>query len=444
MHRLAVILGVSAMLGGAGHALSATGSEAAPPVRQTLAPTADAYVASSAKRFNFGRSGSLLVGSRPQTRSYLRFDLSKLDAPVTQATLSLYARARSRGVAVRATGANWAERRITFANAPRPGRVVGRSRSSRAGRWVNVALNVTNLVGADGTVSLALTGRAARFASRETRAKRPRLSVIAIPPTLIAAGDIAYCGTPWDEATATLVNGIPGTVAALGDLAYESGTTAEFNACYQPSWGAFKARTKPAPGNHEYQTPGATGYFGYWGATAGNPSQGWYSYDLGGWHVVSLNSNCSDIGGCGVGSPQETWLRADLAANPARCTVAYWHHPRFSGGQVTNDLAVAPLWQALYDANADLVLTSHAHNYQRFAPQDAAGAADPARGLRQFVVGTGGHPTLHPVAGVANTEVMNNTTWGVLKLTLRNSGYDWQFIPVAGQTFTDSGTQACH
>jgi hypothetical protein len=160
--------------------------------------------------------------------------------------------------------------------------------------------------------------------------------------------------------------------------------------------------------------------------------------------VVSLNSNCASVGGCGAGSPQEVWLRADLAAHKATCTLAYWHHPRFSGGQVTSDIELAPFWQALYDANADLVLVGHAHNYQRFAPQNALGAADPARGLREFVVGTGGNPELHPVAAIANTEVVNNTTWGVLELTLRGKSYDWQFHPIAGQTFTDSGSQACH
>jgi hypothetical protein len=218
----------------------------------------------------------------------------------------------------------------------------------------------------------------------------------------------------------------------------------EFNRCYQPTWGQFKARTKPAPGNHEYRLDRtAAGYFAYWGAIAGNPAQGWYSYDLGGWHVVSLNSNCAYIGGCQAGSPEETWLRADLAAHPTTCTLAYWHHARFSGGEVLSDMGMQPLWQALYDNNADLILVGHAHNYQRFAPQDASGVADPARGLREFVVGTGGR-SFHGVAATANTEVMNNTTWGVLKLTLRNNGYDWKFIPVAGQTFTDSGTQACH
>ena len=295
----------------------------------------------------------------------------------------------------------------------------------------------------NGPVSFSVTG-VARLASREAGPDAARASIVdPVPGTLIAAGDIADCNSTGDEATAALVNNLSGTVAALGDLAYPNGTLAEFNNCYQPSWGRFKARTKPAPGNHEYNTLNASGYFGYWGAVAGNPAQGWYSYDLGGWHVVSLNSNCPAIGGCAIGSPEESWLRADLAAHPAKCTAAYWHHPRFSGGQVLNELDMQPLWQALYDANADLVLSGHAHNYQRFAPQDAVSNADPVRGIREFVVGTGGED--HQLVGaIPNTEVMNDTAFGVLELTLRPTSYDWQFLPVAGQTFTDSGSQACH
>jgi hypothetical protein len=441
LHRLVVIFGITAFLAGSGQALSSPARPSAPGLKFT--PSADAYVSSAARRRNFGRAKVLRIG--PSTRTYLRFTIGQLDAPVTHATLRLFTRSGTRGFTVRSAGANWSERRITYANAPRPGGLVTSAARQRAGRWI--ALDVTRLASfAKGskTVDFALKGAGTTFASRESGSRRPQLIVEATAPTLLAAGDIAYCGTPWDEATAAIVNGIPGTVAALGDLAYDNGTTAEFNACYQPSWGAFKARTKPAPGNHEYGTPGATGYYGYWGAAAGNPAQGWYSYDLGGWHVVSLNSNCPSIGGCGAGSPQEAWLRADLAAHPTRCTAAYWHHPRFSGGDVLSEPDMQPIWQALYDANADLVLTGHAHNYQRFAAQNAAGVADPVRGLREFVVGTGGHPVHHTVLPIANTEVTDATAWGVLKLTLRNSGYDWQFLPIAGQTFTDSGSQACH
>jgi hypothetical protein len=440
MHRPVVILGLFALLVCAGSASSASGARSA--AGTTFAPDADAYVTAAAPKRNFGRAKVLRAAARPVTKSYLHFTVAGLDAPVTSATLRVYARSKSKGFAVRSTASTWSERAIKFSNAPRAGAVVGRAKRVRARRWVSI--NVTRAVKGNGAVSFALTG-AATLASRESGSKRPQLIVTATPPTLLAAGDIAFCGQPYDEATGALIKTVPGTVAALGDLAYETGTAAEFAACYQPSWGAFKDRTRPAVGNHEFESDAAaSGYFGYWGGRAGNPAQGWYSYDLGGWHVIVLNSNCGFVGGCGAGSPQESWLRADLAAHPATCTVAYWHHPRFSGGQVTNEVDMQQFWQDLYDANADLVLNGHAHNYQRFAPQTATGVPDPARGIREFVVGTGGNPTLHPVAPIANTEVINNNTWGVLKLTLRNSGYDWQFLRAAGGTFTDSGSQACH
>jgi hypothetical protein len=438
MRRLAVISGVLILLAGGGQALRAPSAQAKGGI--TFSPAADAYVSASARRRNFGGAKALRAQSSPLTRSYVRFNVAGLDAPVTFARLQLFAHTTTRGFAVRTAGSNWSERGITFANAPHPGGVVGRSGRVRRGRWIS--LDVTRLVKGNGSLSLAITG-AAKLSSREAGSTRPQLIVGATPPTLIAAGDIADCTTAKDAETAALVAKIPGTIAGLGDLAYDSGTLAEYNACYQPTWGPFKARTRPTPGNHEYLTPGAAGYFAYWGAVAGNPAQGWYSYDLGGWHVISLNSNCPSIGGCQPGSPQETWLRADLAAHPKTCTAAYWHHPRFSGGEVGDDLTMAPLWQALYDANADLVLVGHSHTYQRFAPMDANGVLDAARGLREFVVGTGGRP-FHVLAPRANQEVTNGATWGVLRLTLRNSGYDWKFLPIAGQTFTDSGSQACH
>ena len=441
MRRLVVILSLTAFLAGGGEALPAAVGHAKAGV--TFTPIADAYVSSAARRRNFGRARVLRVGApSPHALSFLRFQVQGLDAPVTRAILRLFPRSASRGFYVGTTSGAWSEGSVTFANAPRILRAIGSSGRVRARRWVSV--DVTRAVRGNGTVNLLLSGRRATIlASRESGATGPQLIVDATPPTLIAAGDIADCATAKDAETAALVAKIPGTIAALGDLAYDSGTLAEYNACYQPTWGPFKARTRPTPGNHEYLTPGAAGYFAYWGAVAGNPAQGWYSFDLGGWHVISLNSNCDSIGGCQAGSPQETWLRADLAAHPKTCTVAYWHHPRFSGGEVGDDLMMQPLWQALYDANADLVLVGHSHTYQRFAPMDANGVLDTARGLREFVVGTGGRP-FHVLGPRANQEVANGDTWGVLKLTLRNSGYDWNFIPIAGQTFTDSGAQACH
>ena|SRR5579859_7149291 len=271
------------------------------------------------------------------------------------------------------------------------------------------------------------------------------------PPTtlpdavLIAAGDIASCLSSGDEATAKLVSAISGTVATLGDNAYERGSGEEFASCYTPSWGAFKDRIRPAAGNHEYLTPGAQAYFDYFGAAAGAIGQGYYSYELGAWHVIVLNSQCWDVGGCGAAAPQSQWLKADLAAHPGRCTLAYWHTPRFSSGAHGDSPLVQAFWDELYAAGAEVVLNGHDHDYERFAPQDPQGQADPARGIREFIVGTGGR-SHYPFPGGPhpNTEARNDSTFGVLKVTLHSAGYDWQFVPVAGQTFTDSGSGACH
>lgn len=262
---------------------------------------------------------------------------------------------------------------------------------------------------------------------------------------LLAAGDIASCTSSGDEATAALVDARPAAaVVTLGDNAYDRGTPREFAECYEPSWGRSRTRTRPSPGNHDYGTRGAAGYFGYFGAAAGDPATGYYSYDVGTWHVVSLNSNCTAVP-CGPGSAQERWLRADLAASNTRCTLAYWHHPRFSSGRVHGSSSVvAPLWRALYDAGADVVLAGHEHHYERFAPLDPAGGPDEARGIRSFVVGTGGR-SLYPFGPpVPGSEVRDRSTFGVLSLTLHAEGYDWAFLPVAGGWFTDQGSGRCH
>ena len=260
------------------------------------------------------------------------------------------------------------------------------------------------------------------------------------------AGDIASCGGAQDEATAALLDGIDGTIMTLGDAAYESGSLSEYTNCFGPTWGRHKARIRPTTSDHDYGTAGAAGYFDYFGAAAGPAGLGYYSYDLGTWHVVVLNSNCFNVpGGCAASSPQVQWLRQDLAASADLCTVAYWHSPRFtSGTKHGNDPAVAPFWDALYDYGAELVLHGNEHNYERFAPQTPAGQLDNAFGIRQIVSGTGGrgHYSLSNVQ--PNSEVRNTTTFGVTKLTLHAGSYDWQFVPVAGQSFTDSGTTACH
>lgn len=259
-------------------------------------------------------------------------------------------------------------------------------------------------------------------------------------PVLVGAGDIAACNKDGDEATANLLDNIPGTVFTTGDNVYNNGTTDDFVNCYHPSWGRHKDRTYPSLGNHEYLTDGASGYFDYFGSMAGDSDKGYYSYDLGDWHIIVLNSNLP----VHPGSEQEQWLREDLAAHPVICTLAYWHHPRFSSGSVHgSDPHMEPLWQALYDFSADIVLAGHDHTYERFAPQNPQGEADSHRGIRQFVVGSGGRSHYPFNSPIANSEVRNSDTFGVLKLTLHADSYSWEFIPEAGKTFTDSGNAPC-
>jgi calcineurin-like phosphoesterase family protein len=257
-------------------------------------------------------------------------------------------------------------------------------------------------------------------------------------PVFVGAGDISNCSRTEDEATAKLLDNISGTVFTTGDNVYPDGTLTQFNNCYAPTWGRHKSRTKPVPGNHDYHVAGAGGYFDYFGAAAGDPAKGYYSYNLGAWHIIALNSEISQS----AGSTQEQWLRADLAANPKTCTLAYWHKPRFSSGQHGNIAASQPLWQALYDYGADVVLNGHDHTYERFAPQNPSAQADP-KGIREFVVGTGGAGLYPFTSNQPNSQVRNNATFGVLKLTLHSTSYDWQFIPIAGQNFTDSGSANC-
>jgi acid phosphatase type 7 len=262
---------------------------------------------------------------------------------------------------------------------------------------------------------------------------------------LVGAGDIADCSNlAGAEATAKLIEQIPGTVMAIGDLAYPDGTKENFT-CYDRTWGRFKARTRPAVGNHEFHSAGATFYFEYFGAIAGDPKDGFYSYELGVWHIMVLNSECKEVGGCQAGSRQEKWLREDLAAHPTACALAYFHKPLFSSGATHgNDPELTPLWQALYDGNVDVVVGGHDHDYERFAPQTPDGKPDPKRGIREFVAGTGGKSQRLWATPKPNSEVRNNDAFGVLKFTLHSRGYDWQFIPEAGKSFTDSGSDVCH
>ena len=315
--------------------------------------------------------------------------------------------------------------------------------TGRTVTWSSSATAVANVNGS-GLVTGRASGAATITATSEGQRGTAEVTVTARPPgrgeVLVGAGDIADCGSSGAEATAALLDAIPGTVFTAGDNAYSSGTASEYANCYDPTWGRHKARTRPAPGNHEYNTSDAAPYYAYFGANAGPSGRGYYSYDLGDWHLISLNSNID----MSAGSAQELWLRADLAATTKTCVLAYWHHPRFSSGSHGSSTESQPLWQALYDYNADVVVVGHDHNYQRFAPQTPSGAPDPVRGMREFVAGTGGRSHYSFSTPIANTEAYNTDTWGVLKLTLDAASYSWEFIPITGGTYRDSGTGACH
>jgi hypothetical protein len=267
---------------------------------------------------------------------------------------------------------------------------------------------------------------------------------------ILGAGDIV-CGTGSSGAackqkeTSDLLLAINSNrVLALGDNQYEIGALSDFQNFYAPSWGRVKSKTSPVVGNHEYGTSNASGYFTYFGAAAGDPAKGYYSYNLGSWHLIALNSNCSQVGGCSSGSPQYTWLQKDLNASSAACTLAYLHHPLWSSSSYATS-AVKPLMQLLYDHGAELVLAGHAHNYERFARQDPNGNANATYGLREIVVGTGGRNFTSFSTVAANSQVRNAATFGVIKLTLASTQYTWQFVPIAGSTWSDGPfTEACH
>jgi hypothetical protein len=277
-------------------------------------------------------------------------------------------------------------------------------------------------------------------------------------PVIAAAGDIA-CG-PADhnynggvgnqracneQATSNLMlRAKLAGVLLLGDDQYENGTLRDFKRSFAPTWGRLGSKLYPAPGNHEYNTAGARGYFRYFGAKAGPDHRGYYSYDIGAWHLIALNSNCQAIGGCNLTSAQGRWLKTDLAAHRTKCTLAYWHHPRFSSGRHGDEKLADGFWRELYAAGADVVLVGHDHDYERFSPQRPNGRADPVRGISEFVVGTGGrsHDPINRVD--ANSVVRNDKTFGVLELTLHRDRYDWKFVPSGGATFSDAGTAACH
>jgi len=445
--------------------------------------------------------------SNPDVESFIRFTVTGVSGTVQNAQLRIYATTNGtkNGPAVYATSTAWMETGITWDKRPaRTSDAIDNKGNISTDSWVEY--DVTPLVREDGTFSFVLAADSSdgvRFSSRQG-SRPPRLIVTlstdeitpnatetstpettdTSAPTLttspeetsiptftelpaetstleadtatptstdtstpaftstspgsavfVGAGDISTCSNNNDEATAKLLDTIPGTVFTAGDNAYIDGSYTEYINCYDPTWGRHKARTKPVPGNHEYQTLGAAGYFQYF-----SNMPAYYAFNLGSWRIYALNSELS----VSSTSAQVTWLQDDLAANPSQCVLAYWHKPRWSSGSNHgSNSAMQALWQVLYNAGAELVINGHEHNYERFAEMNASGAAV-SQGLREFVVGTGGN-SLYPFGTALTTsQVRNSSTYGVLKLTLHSGGYDWQFVPGAGSTFTDSGSSSCH
>ena len=259
------------------------------------------------------------------------------------------------------------------------------------------------------------------------------------PQVLVGAGDIGWCGLAGSEATGRVLDSIGGAVFAAGDIAYPNGSAQNLAQCYDPAWGRHKSRTYPVPGNHDYEQPGAAAYFAYFGSRAGPPGLGYYSFTLGAWHVIALNSEIATD----AASPQVAWLKSDLADNHPACTAVIWHKPLYSSGPNGDNLFMRDIWRVLYDANVDVIINGHDHDYERFAPQDPDGRRDSARGIREFVVGTGGAQLYGFATPHSNSEAWFSV-WGVLRLTLRANDYDWQFVPIAGQSASDFGTGLCH
>ena len=419
---------------------------------------ADAQVRESASNRNYGSDTELRADGAGDSgiESFIRFTVTEVPDPIQSAQLRLYVadNGTENGPAIYATDGSWDESSITWSNRPAPtGEALDNKGRLGTNGWVEY--DVTSLVTGSGTFSVVLVADSSDgviFSSREG-SQPPQLvlndtgsNASTVVPTVVAtgasddivligAGDISECDSDNDELTAQLLDAVPGTVFTTGDNAYESGTIEEFNDCYGPTWGRHKDRTKPVPGNHEYKTDNASGYFEYF-----NTIPEYYAYDLGTWRIYALNSEI-DVS---ESSSQMTWLREDLAANPAQCVLAYWHQPRWSSGSHHgSDEDYRALWQLLYEAGAELVLNGHEHHYERFAEMNAEGAVV-SPGLREIVIGTGGRDLYEFGTALPGSEVRNGATYGVLKVTLNADGYDWEFIPIAGSTFTDSGSTSCH
>jgi acid phosphatase type 7 len=425
----------------------------------TFPAAADAHIAQRAPTANHGTSTDLQADGNTNAVqiSYIRFSVSGINGSIQNVKLRVFPTSGTQdGPAAHFADSSWKETgadgitwtaRPTLLSGP-----IDNKEAMPEGSWVEY--DVTAAVTGDGTYTFALVADSqdeVTFSSREGK-EPPQLIVTtgltAPTPTprpvsqgspgdviLVGAGDIATCDREEDELTAQLLDSLPGTVFTLGDNAYVNGSYSEYINCYEPTWGRHKSRTKPVPGNHEYNTSGAAGYFQYF-----NNVPSYYAYNLGSWRIYALNSEIDSS----LSSPQVIWLVEDLAANPSQCALAYWHTPRWSSGAKNGSQpTLQSIWEILYDAGAELVINGHEHNYERFAEMDGSGA-EVSQGLREIVVGTGGAGLYEFGTPLDASQIRDNSTFGVLKLTLHSTGYDWEFVPVPNSTFTDSGSSNCH
>ncbi len=442
-----------------------TTTTAPPPGSVTLNPVADAYVEDDTPTTNYGTATQIDVDASPMRELYLRFDLSSVVGNVQTAKLRLHVADISNGGSpaggsvARLADTTWTETGVTWNNRPTAWQpAIATLGAVTQNTWVESDVTAAVATGAPVTIGLRTTNTDGAYYDSREAANKPQLVVTlgpAVPPVtgpvIAAVGDMVC--PPGGAVTATtcrqvsvsnlIVNDPTVTgYLAVGDLQYDNGELANFQTAYEASYGRVKTITHPVPGNHEYNTPGAPGYYTYFGAAAGDPAKGYYSFDIGtGWHVVALNANCTAVA-CAAGSTQEQWLRTDLAANTRPCTIAVWHQPRFSSGSHGNDATYAPFWAALQQYGVEIVLNGHDHDYERFAPQLPTAAAD-LNGIREFIVGTGGKSMDTFGATVATNSVVRLSTFGVLELTLGTNAYSWRFVHESGSVL-DSGTGTCH
>jgi len=437
---------------------------------KTVIASDDAYVRADMPSTNFGTATSVQADASPVTNGYLKFAVSNLTGGrITRATLRIFSRSTGT-TAVRVhsvANTTWTQGGITYDTAPAIGAEIGNTGSLTAGTWE--AVDVSATVTGNGTYSFALTtgSTAARVFDSREGTNRPRLVILTSNDPVIAAGGDVACATDdpnynggagtatacHQAATADLIGNInPAQLLVLGDTQYNSGRPEQYDAVYDPTWGRYLSITRPTVGNHEYGQSGASGYFGYFGdrATPLEPGcrsgcKGYYSFDVGAWHIVNINAECTRIdggAGCAAGSEQDNWLKADLANHTNRCTLVFGHRPRWSSNSFASP-DIAPLIEDMYAAGVDLYLAGHSHAYERFASQTPSGSAN-ANGIRQFVVGTGGANFSGFATTVANSQLRKSRVFGVLLLTLHADSYDWQFVADPSTPFSDSGTGSCH